>query len=314
MQGADTGRARASGGQLRVGCFAGAADEARGKGLANQLARFVQGVEVTFVAVAPGEPAPGERTVFASSLDVALMNGEVDLAVMALQETAGEVPSGLKLAAVTQRIDCRDAAVTQTQLPLVAMPEGTQVIVDGPRRAFQVKRLRADLEPVIVAMRPHEIVQSISEGTDSAGVIGLGDLRWMGSEDSAAEIFSIGDMMPAPGQGALALLVRDGDTAYEKAALAVHHKATWACVRAERALFSALGWSSYAPAGAVAEMKDGKLHLEAAAFGPEGKGVARAEAEGDPEQPADVVREVAEKLKAEGAGSFVREVMLNPPL
>ena len=61
-------------------------------------------------------------------------------------------------------------------------------------------------------------------------------------------------------------------------------------------------------------MKDGKLHLEAAAFGPDGEGVARAEAEGDPEQTADVVREVAEKLQAEGAEGYVREVMLNPPL
>jgi len=314
MQGADPAQAPASGGQLKVGCFAGAADEARGKGVAGQLARFVQGVQVSVVPVAPGEPAPGESTVFASTLDVALMNGEIDLAVIALQETGSEVPSGLKLAAVTQRIDCRDAAVTQTQLPLVAMPEGTQVIVDGPRRAFQVKRLRADLEPVVVAMRPHDIVGSIADGTDSAGVIGLGELRWMGSEGSAAEIFSISDMMPAPGQGALALVVRDGDAAYEKAALAVHHKTTWACVRAERSLFSALGWSCYAPAGAVAEIKDGKLHLEAAALGPDGEGVARAEAEGNPEQTADVVREVAEKLQAEGAEGYVREVMLNPPL
>ncbi|MHC4250197.1 MAG: hypothetical protein ACYS9X_13795 [Planctomycetota bacterium] len=314
MQEAGPGSGPADAGQLRVGCFNGAADEARGRGVAGQPARFVQGAQVSVIQVEAGELTPGESSVFASPLDVALMNGEVDLAVTALQETACEVPAGLKLAAVTQRIDSRDAAVTATQLPLVAMPEGTQVVVDGPRRAIQVRRLRPDLEPIVVPMRPHELLRSVSAGEDQAGVIGLGELRWMAAEANAAEIFSIDSMMPAPGQGALALVVRDGDTAVEKAALAVHHKTTWACVRAERALFSALGWSSYVPCGAVAELKDGKLHLRAAAFGADGEGVARAEAEGDPEQPADVVREVAEKLKAEGADAFVREVMLNPPM
>ncbi len=313
MQGAGPGAVPAGGGQLRVGCFVGVADEARGRGVAGQLARFVQGAEVTVVPVDPGEPAPGESTLFASTLDVALMNGEIDLAVVALQETGCDVPAGLKLAAVTQRIDCRDAAVTNTQLPLAAMPEATQVVVDGPRRALQVRRLRPDLEPIVVPMRPHSLVESVSAGDDSAGVIGLGELRWMGSEGSAAEIFSISDMMPAPGQGALALIVRDGDAAFERAALAVHHKATWACVRAERTLFSALGWTTYAPAGAVAELKDGKLRLSAAAFGPDG-GVARAEVEGDAEQPGDVVREVAEKLKSEGADELVRKVRLDPLL
>ncbi len=304
----------AGAGQLRVGCFSGAADEARGKAVAGQLARFVQGTRVSVVPVEPGEPSPGEMSVFASPLDVALMNGEVDLAVTALQETACDVPAGLKLAAVTQRIDCRDAAVTASQLPLVAMPEGTQVIIDCPRRAIQVKRLRADLEPIVVPMRPDALARSVSAGDDQAGVIGLGELRWMGAEGSAAEIFSIDAMMTAPGQGALALIVRDGDTTVEKVALAAHHKPTWVCVRAERALFSTLGWSSYIPAGAVAELRDGKLHMRAAAFGPDGQGVARGEAEGDPEQPADVAAEVAEKLNADGAEAYVREVMLNPPM
>lgn len=314
MQGADPGAGPANAGQLRVGCFSGAADEARGRGVAGQLARFVQGTQVNVVLIEPGDTLPGESSVFASELDVALMNGEIDLAVTALQETACEVPTGLKLVAVTQRIDCRDAAVTTTQLPLVAMPEGTQVVVDCPRRAIQVRRLRPDLEPIVVPMRPDALVRSVSAGEDQAGVIGLGELRWMGAEASAAEIFSIDNMMSAPGQGALALVIRDGDVDLEKVALAVHHKPTWACVRAERSLFSALGWSAYVPAGAVAEIGDGKLRLRAAAFGTDDGGVARAEAEGDPEQFADVVREVVEKLRAEGADEFVREVMLNPPM
>jgi hydroxymethylbilane synthase len=306
--------AGSGGGQLRVGSFVGKADEARGMSVAKHLAGMMRNVEVSFVQIDPGDPTPGENTVLASALDVALMNGEIDIAAVALQEIGRDVPAGLKLAAVTKRIDCRDAAVTDTQLPLAAMPEGTQVVVDGPRRALQVKRLCPALEPIVVTMRPHSLLDSVAVGDDSAGVIGLGELCWMGSEGSAAEIFSIEDMMPAPGQGALALVIRDGDAAFERAALAIHDKSTWVCVRAERTLFASLEWSSYAPAGAMAEVKGGKLHLVAAAFGPEGSTIARAEAEGDPEHTADIVREVAEGLKAAGALEFVREVMLNPPL
>lgn len=245
-----------TGGQLRVGCYKGLTDEARGRAVAAQLARFVKGSQAALVLVEPGEPVPGESCVFASALDVALLNGEVDLAVQGLQEMACGVPAGLKLAAVTQRIDCRDAAVTTTQLPLVAMPEGTQVVVDGPRRALQVKRLRADLEPIVLLTRPHALVASVSSGDDQAGVVGLGELRWMGAEANAAEIFSVDDMMPPPGQGALALVVRDGDQNVEQVALTVHHKATWTCVRTERALFAAFGWNGYSPAGAVAEIRE----------------------------------------------------------
>jgi hydroxymethylbilane synthase len=266
------------------------------------------------VTVEPGESSPGESSVFASALHAAVMNGDVDLAVQGLQEAGGEVPAGLKLAAVTQRIDCRDAAVTAQQLPLVAMPEATQVVVDGPRRAYQVKRLRADLEPIVLAMRPDVLLRSVGAGEDQAGIVGLGDLRWMGAEASAADIYPTGDMMPAPGQGALGLVIRDGDAALEKVALTVHHKATWACFCAERALFARFGWNSYAPAGALAEIKDGKLRLQVAAFGPDGGKVARVEAEGEAERSEEIANEAAEKLKAQGAEEFVREAMRTPPL
>ncbi|MHC4201499.1 MAG: hypothetical protein ACYSU0_16040 [Planctomycetota bacterium] len=303
--------------ELKVGCDAGPLGETQGAALVAQLSKLVQGAEVKLVPVPPGEEPPAYERVFASALELALLNGEVDIAVRNLHHIGIFPPDGtglvegVKLAAVTQRIDEREAVVTGSQLPLMAMPEGTQVIVDCPRRACQVRGLRGDLEPVIVSVAPEALIESIAAGDAQAVLVALADLRWMNCEANAAEILPVETVMPAPGQGALGMLVREAD-AFEKAALAVHHKSTWPCVRAERAVFAALGWTAFSPAAAVAEIKDEVLALRAAAFGPEGDEVVRAEGSGDPHGFKEIAQGVVEKLKAGGAEAIVDDARLNP--
>jgi len=303
--------------ELKVGCYAGPLGEAHGEALVAQLSKLVQGAEVKLVPVPPGEEPPSYERVFASALELALLNGEVDIAVRNLHHISIFPPEGIglvegvRLAAVTQRIDEREAVVTGSQLPLMAMPEGTQVIVDCPRRACQVRGLRADLEPVIVSAAPEALIESVAAGDAQAALVALADLRWMKCEANAAEILPVETVMPAPGQGALGMLVREAD-AFEKAALAVHHKSTWPCVRAERAVFAALGWNACSPAAAVAEIKDEVLTLRAAAFGPEGDQVVRAETSGDPQGVKEIAQGVVEELKAGGAEAIVDDARLNP--
>jgi len=295
--------------QLRVAYREGELGAVQARALSTQLARLVSGLELAQVPV-PSDPsglASGE--VFASPLELAILDGLADIGVLGLHELGVLLPEGLKLAAVTQRVDARDAAVTGNQMPLRVMGPGTRVLVDGLRRSSQLPRVRSDLVPVVRATPPEAIVAAVRAGEADAGLVALSDLRWMGLEQDAAEILAIDEMLPAPGQGALGLLVREErESLAEKAALAVHHKTTWTCVRAERAVVSALGSFADVPLGVFAEVgAGGALRLRAAVFGAGGAQLAYAEGSDAPERAAELAQQVAEELRRAGAEQMLRE-------
>lgn len=297
---------------LRIGYLQGELGEIQARALVTQLDRLITGATVSAVAVESEPAQPYCEGVFASPLEVALLNCELEAFVGSLQDINVMLPEGLRLAAVTQRVDVRDAAVTADGLPLRAMPEHTQVIVDGSRRAHQIKMLRADLEPVIVNMRPEKMLASIDSGDDQAGIIAMSDLCWMRKDSRAAEILSIDEMLPGSGQGALGLVVREVDAAVAKALLVVNHRATWACVCAERALITRIGWSACAPVGVHAEAgEDDAIKLRACAFGQSEGEVACAEGTDSVENSEDLATRVAEDLMRAGGERIIREARLS---
>jgi hydroxymethylbilane synthase len=294
---------------VRLGHFRDAVGEAQAGAVARELARVLPGTDVSLVPVEPdSEPEAVAKGVLASGLELALMNEEADLAAGSLQNIGVLIPEGLKLAAVTQRIDARDAVLTRTRQPLRAMPARTEVLVDCPRRAAQLRKLRYDLVPVVRALRTENLVEAVLETEGApAGVCALSDLRWMGREPDAAEILAVKEMLPGPGQGAVGLEIRDGDSSAEKAALALHHRRTWSCARAEREVIAGLGWSAYVPLAAFAEIEgDDTLRLRAAVFGPAGEYLASAEICDSPQRATTCARTVIEDLKGAGAEQVLR--------
>ena len=286
--------------QVRIAFHAGELGEKQARAVAAEVSRFVREAEMVLIPVERADPAVPSSVVM-PPIQAAVLEGRADMAVLSLHDLGIVFAEGLKLAAVTQRVDARDAAVTATQMPLRAMPEATQVVVDSRRREAQVPLVRADLQPVMLALPPEALLDSVAQGNDQSGILALADLKWMGREESAAEILAIEDMLPAPGQGALAILTREGDQSFEKAALAVHHRPTWACVRAERGLVSALGAGGDLPISALAQIaQDGAMVLHAAVFPPGGDPI-RVDGTGKAEQPAELVQKVAEALKSAGA-------------
>jgi hydroxymethylbilane synthase len=294
--------------EFRIGCAKGDLGEAQARALVTQLSKLLTNANVSAVPVDADGAVSACDAVFASPLDIAVLNQKVDAYVASLQSIAVLLPEGLILASVTQRVDLREAAVTGDGLPLRAMPEGTQVVVDGARRAHQVKMVRADLEPVITIISPEKLLASIESGNDQAGIFAMSDLCWMRNDDRAAEILSVDEMLPGPGQGALGLVVRDIDAAFEKCVLTVNHKPTWACVRAERELISALGWNACAPVGVLAEIVDGaKLKLRASAFGAQMGEVVCAEGVDSADNFEQLARTVADDLLRAGGERIIRE-------
>ena len=227
--------------EFRVGHYMGELGEAQSDALGAQLTQLVKGAEILLCPIDPGDDPPGVEGVFASALEVALLNHEVDLAVASLHDICLTPAEGAILAAVTQRVDAREGLIASSSMPILTLPAGTEVYVDGPRRGRQLRRLRTDLVPVVARMRLEDVIAAVraAEGDteERAAIVCLADLRWLKKDSTASDMISTDEMLPAPGQGALCVVVRDGDAALEKVALTVHHKATWACVCA-----SAAGW------------------------------------------------------------------------
>lgn len=293
--------------QLKIAHKKGVLGTSQARALGAQLKRLIQGVEISLVPVEPDvHSSRGE--VFTTPLEDALLVGDADIGVASLHDLRGLLPEGLKLAAVTQRVDARDAVVTSNGLPVRVMNQGTRVLVDCLRRANQLARIRADLVPVLRYSEPEELLAAVRGGEFDAAVVALSDLRWMGMEQSAAEILALDEVLSGAGQGALGLIVREEkDSLAERSCLVVHHKPTWLCVRAERAVISALGAWSDAPIGVLAELTpEGAIKLRAAAF-VSGEPVAQAEGSDSPERATELAQQVAGELLRAGADKVLRE-------
>ncbi len=198
---------------------------------------------------------------FVKELEIALLRGDIDLAVHSLKDLPTSQPEGLEIAAVTRREDPRDALVNRWGLPLDRLPSGARIGTSSPRRSAQLRHLRPDLQmlPIRGAV-PTRLEKARGADFDGA-VVAMAGLRRLGLEHEVSQVFEPEVMVPAPGQGALALEIRQEDR--ELAALVhnVHDPDTAAAVRAERALLMNLGSGCLAPFGAYATVAGDTLTL-----------------------------------------------------
>ncbi len=265
-----------------------------------------------------------ERALLAGAVDVAVhpMNDRalveaegirtIDAAVHSLKDMPGKVPGGLEIAAVTPREDPRDVLVTRSGRTLAELPEGARVATGSLRRRAQLLHLRPDLR--IEEIRGN-VDTRIRKALDPAGpdgvVLAAAGLRRLGLERHIVEYFPTDVMVPAVGQGALAVEIRAGDRRLRRLLAAVDDAATRQAVKAERALLVTLGGGCQVPLGAHAVLRDdGKtLRLVGVVASVDGKRLVRAEGEGPATQPVRLGRRVAGELVRQGAGAILEEIV-----
>ena len=203
----------------------------------------------------------GGTGVFVNALRDALLAGEVDLAVHSLKDLPTAAPADLTLAAVPEREDVRDVLVARDRLKFDDLPPGARIGTGAPRRAAQLRLLRADLEIVPVRGNVDTRVGYVTSGTLDAVVLAYAGLYRLGRIGEATDYFDPAAILPAPGQGALAVECRaaDGELVAELAAL--DHGPTRAAVDAERALLAALEAGCSAPVGGYAVAAARELQL-----------------------------------------------------
>jgi hydroxymethylbilane synthase len=272
------------------------------------LGREVELVEVTTTGDRSDTPLAqlGGTGVFVSALREALLDGRIDVAVHSLKDLPTGPADGLTLAAVPLREDPRDVVVARDGLTLGELPPGSRVGTGSPRRASQLHALGLGLEIVDIRGNVDTRIRKVREGDYDAVVLARAGLARIGRLEEATEVLDPLQMLPAPGQGALAVETRDEDLATEVAAL--DDARTRAAVTAERAVLATLEGGCAAPVGALAEVAEGEqdeeLWVRAVALSPDGTLAVRMSATGDPADAAGVGSRLASDMLAEGAAQL----------
>jgi hydroxymethylbilane synthase len=281
--------------------------------LRERLDREVVLVEITTdgdrsqAAGTPLDQAP-TTGVFVTALRDALLRGEVDLAVHSLKDLPTYPHQGIVLAAVPLREDPRDVVVARDGLTLGELPVGSRVGTGSPRRAAQLHALGLGLEVTGIRGNVDTRIGKVRSGEYDAVVLARAGLARIGRLDEATEVLDPLQMLPAPGQGALAVeCLAEGDLA-EVLAGALDDRYTRAAVEAERAVLATLEGGCSAPIGALAEVVEGEdeeeLWVRAVALSPDGMLTVRMSASGDPSDAAGVGTRLADEMLADGAAEL----------
>ncbi|GAA1272103.1 hydroxymethylbilane synthase [Sphaerisporangium rubeum] len=247
----------------------------------------------------------GGTGVFVSALRDKLIDGEIDFAVHSLKDLPTTPDPRVVIAAVPPRDDPRDALVGPGEL--AGLAAGARVGTGSPRRVAQLRALRPDLEYVPIRGNADTRIGKIASGELHAVVLASAGLTRIGREAEIAEVFEPDAMLPAPGQGALAVECRAGDDELIELLGALDDPRTRAAVTAERTVLAALEAGCSAPVGAFAADAGHILNLTAAVVALDGTRSVRKSTAGDLSAAMDLGRDLAAAMIAEGAGTLMGE-------
>ena len=291
---------------LRLGTRSSALATSQSRWVAEQLRAAGHRVELVPVTT-EGDTSRRSLTeiggtgVFASALRDALHERRIDLAVHSLKDLPTAAAPGLVVAAVPRREDPRDVLVARDGLRLRQLPAGAVVGTGSPRRAAQLALVRPDLQVRDIRGNVDSRIRMVRDGTLDAVVLARAGLARLGRLDDATEEIDVETMLPAAGQGALAVECRaDKPELAGLLADLLEHAPTRAAVTAERAALAALEAGCTAPVGALAVAGDGipggTTSLVLHAFAALQHGPRRSVATGAHDAPVDLGRTVAEQL------------------
>lgn len=245
--------------------------------------------------------------VFVASLREALLDDRVDVAVHSLKDLPTYPAEGLRLVAVPGREDPRDVLVARDGLTLAELPVGSIVGTGSPRRASQLHALGLGLDVRGLRGNVGTRIGKVHNGEYDAVVLARAGLARLDRLDEVTEVLDPLQMLPAPGQGALAVECREGDPLAEQLA-GLDDLLARAAVTAERALLNALEGGCSAPIGALAEVVEGEdgdeLWMRAVALSTDGGLAVRRSITGHPDRADEVGRTLAAEMLEDGAGNL----------
>ena len=254
----------------------------------------------------------GGKGLFTRELDLALLEGRIDLAVHSLKDLPTELAPGLALAAVPEREDPRDVMVgpegASVAPTLQALQAGARVGTSSLRRRALASAFRPDVAVVNIRGNLDTRIAKVDRGEFDVIIVAAAGIRRLGLWHRVTEALERTSWLPAPGQGALGLITRSGDAKIERTLRPLDHHPSHIAVRAERALLAALGGGCQTPIAALGLPHDSGLRLWGLVASPDGKRVVLADGSGGLADPEALGARVARLLVERGASDVLQAI------
>lgn len=248
----------------------------------------------------------GDKGFWVKEIEDALLQKRIDIAVHSLKDLPTEQPEGLEVASIPKRVDARDVLVGREGMKkLTDLPQGARVGTSSIRRKAFLKAYRPDLQVLDLRGNIDTRLAALGTGDYDAIILAAAGLIRTELRHRIDEFIEPDIMLPAPGQGALALETRADDDLSIEVAYAIHDHLTDDRITAEREFLAGLGAGCMAPVGAHASVKGGVLTLEGWVAALDGSKVIRAETSGDASECADMGAELAADMLAQGAKELI---------
>ena len=248
----------------------------------------------------------GTKGMFTKEIEEALAANQIDLAVHSLKDLPTELTPGFSMAAITEREDPRDVFCSHKFQSIEDLPQAAKVGTSSLRRQAQLKALRPDLEVYPLRGNVDTRLRKLEAGEYDAIILAAAGVHRLGKTSAVRQKIPVELMCPAAGQGALSIEIRAGDDVTEKHLKFLDNQSARATTTCERALLNKMGGGCQVPIGALAEMREGQLYLEAIVARPDGKKVLRESRSGS--DPIKLGEEVGERLLQQGGDEILREV------
>ena len=252
----------------------------------------------------------GGKGLFTKELEQAMLAGEIDLAVHSLKDMPTEVPEGLAIAAITKRADPGDAFVSNRYASLAALPAGAAIGTSSLRRRAQLLHARPDLTICDLRGNVNTRLAKLDAGEYDAAVLAVAGLKRLGFAARIREILPQSLLLPAVGQGALAIETRAADAAVRERVAFLADAGTTACAHAERAFLARVEGGCQVPVGVYAQPAAAGIAVEAVIASLDGVRLYRDRVEGAAADAAALGTELADQLLAAGGLDVLHELGL----
>jgi hydroxymethylbilane synthase len=247
----------------------------------------------------------GGKGLFTKELDLALFEGGIDLAVHSAKDLPTQIPDGLAIAGYLPREDARDAFISRQARTLRELPAGARFGSASLRRQAMVRRLRPDLEVTLLRGNVNTRLTKIESAEVGATLLAVAGLKRLGLEHRITSIQDVHEFLPAVGQGAIAIVTREGDEEARSAVAGICDRITGLQLAAERAFLAVLDGSCRTPIAGHATLENGRLSFRGLVLRPDGSESVEVAREGLSADATWIGRDAGEELRARLPAGFL---------
>jgi hydroxymethylbilane synthase len=246
----------------------------------------------------------GGKGLFTKEIEEALLAGTIDIAVHSSKDMPTVLPDGLELSTFLPREDARDAFIGKAVKRIIDLPQGAKVGSSSLRRQALIRRMRPDLDVVMFRGNVQTRLRKLEEGVAEGTILAHAGLKRLGLGHVVTDLMPLDAFPPAPGQGAIGIETRIGDSAVEKMLVAIHDVPTGQALACERAFLAALDGSCRTPIAGYATVAGGKLVFAGLIISPDGTQSHEVKAEGLALDAADIGTDAARMVRVKAGESF----------